>query len=45
MDEKARRAIQRKTVPKLPDGPFHRRVFGEIPVHDPACADVEMTKT
>jgi hypothetical protein len=41
MDEKARRAIQRQTVPKLLNGPFRRGVFGEIPVHDPACADVE----
>ena len=41
MDEKAIGAIQRQTVPKLLDGPFRRGVFGEIPVHNPACADVE----
>jgi hypothetical protein len=44
MNEKARRAIQRKTVPKLLDGPFRPGVFGEIPVHHPACADVEDDK-
>ena len=34
-------AIQRKTVPKLLDRPFRGGVVGEIPVHDPACPDVE----
>ena len=41
MDEEAIAAIQRQTVPKLLDGPFRCGVFGEIPVHDSACADVE----
>lgn len=44
MDEKAIDAIQRKPVPKLLDGPFRCGMFGEIPVHDPACADVEDDK-
>ena len=41
MDEKAIRAIQRQTVPELLNRPFRRGVVGEIPVHDPAGADVE----
>ena len=34
-------AVQRQTVPELLDRPFRRGMVGEIPVHDPACADVE----
>jgi hypothetical protein len=41
MDEEAIGAIQRQTVPELLDRPFRCGVFGEIAVHDPACADVE----
>ena len=41
MDEKAISAIHGKAVSELLDGPFCRGVVGEIPVHDPACADVE----
>ena len=32
---------EREPVPKLLDGPFRSWLFGEIPVHDTACADVE----
>jgi hypothetical protein len=41
MDEEAIRAIQRQTVPELLDRPFRSGVVGQIPVHDPAGADVE----
>ena len=41
MDEKTIPAIQRQTVPELLDRPFRRGVIGEIPLHDPAGADVE----
>ena len=41
MDDEAIGALQRQTVPELLDRPFRRGMVGEIPVHDPACADVE----
>ena len=41
MDEEAIGAIQRQTVPELLDRPFRPGMVAEIPVHDPACADVE----
>jgi len=41
MNEEAIGAIQRQAVSELLDRPFRPRVVGEIPVHDPACADVE----
>ena len=41
MNEKAIRPIQGKAISELLDRPCCRGVVGEIPVHDPACADVE----
>jgi hypothetical protein len=41
LDEEAIRAVYRQTIPDLLDRPFRVGVVGEIPVHDPACADVE----
>jgi hypothetical protein len=41
MDEKAKSAIQRKTVAELLDCRIRRGVVGETPVHDPACRDIE----
>ena len=41
MDDEAIGALQRQTVPELLDRPFRLGMVGEIPVHDPACADVE----
>jgi hypothetical protein len=40
-DDTSTCGIERKAVPELLDGPFRRRVFRQIPVHDPACAGVE----
>ena len=44
MDDEAIGALQRQTVPELLDRPFRLGMVGEIPVHDPACADVEEDK-
>ena len=41
MDEEAISAIQGQAVSELLDRPFRPGVVGKIPVHDPACADVE----
>lgn len=34
-------AIQRQTIPDLLNRPFRPGMVREIPVHDPACADVQ----
>jgi hypothetical protein len=41
MDKEPIGGIQRQTVPELLDRPFRPGVVGDIPVHDPACADVK----
>jgi hypothetical protein len=41
VEEEAIGAIQRQTVSELLDRLFRTGVVGEIPVHEPASADVE----
>ena len=41
MDEEAIGAFQRQAVSELLDRPFRSGAVSEIPVHHPACADVE----
>jgi hypothetical protein len=41
MDKETISAIERETVSELLDRPFRSGVVSEIPVHDPACADVD----
>src|SRR5215813_6241917 len=41
VDHEAMRTLTRHTAAELLHGPLGRRMFRDVPVHDPTCADIE----